>query len=89
MYVLAVIEHATRRVRILRAPPTRPPTESHMPCATWPWISPTPAARPGSVSDGRYPAMFDTILAHTGINVVLSGVRLPRMNAIMERWIQT
>jgi hypothetical protein len=39
--------------------------------------------------DGKYAAMFDTILADTGITVVLSGVRMPRMNAIMERWIQT
>jgi putative transposase len=33
--------------------------------------------------------LFDTILADTWIDVVLSGVRMPRMNAIMERWIQT
>jgi hypothetical protein len=39
--------------------------------------------------DGKYPAMFDTILADTGVQVVLSGVRMPRMNAIMQRWIQT
>jgi transposase InsO family protein len=38
--------------------------------------------------DGQYPALFDTILADTGITVVLTGVRMPRMNAIMERWIQ-
>ena len=39
--------------------------------------------------DGKYPALFDAILADTGTQVVLSGVRVPRMNAIMERWIQT
>jgi transposase InsO family protein len=39
--------------------------------------------------DGKYPALFDTILADAGIEVVLSGVRVPRMNAVMERWIQT
>jgi transposase InsO family protein len=39
--------------------------------------------------DGRYPALFDTILADAGIGVVLSGVRIPRMNAIMERWVRT
>jgi transposase InsO family protein len=38
--------------------------------------------------DGKYPALFDTILADAGITVVLSGVRMPRMNSIMERWIQ-
>jgi hypothetical protein len=37
--------------------------------------------------DGRYPALFDAILADVGITVVLSGVRMPRMNSIMERWI--
>jgi putative transposase len=39
--------------------------------------------------DGKYPALFDTILADTGIEVVLTGVQMPRMNAIMERWIQS
>jgi transposase InsO family protein len=35
------------------------------------------------------PGAVDTILADTGITVVLTGVQLPRMNAIMERWIKT
>jgi putative transposase len=39
--------------------------------------------------DGKYPALFDAILADTGITTVLSGVQMPRMNAIMERWIQS
>jgi putative transposase len=39
--------------------------------------------------DAKFPATFDTILADSGIKVVLTGVRMPRMNAIMERWIQT
>jgi hypothetical protein len=29
------------------------------------------------------------VLADAGIEVVLSGVRMPRMNSIMERWIQS
>lgn len=92
MYVLAVIEHATRRVRILGATPH--PTAA--------WV--TQAVRnlamdlqdAGSRArflirdrDGKYPTLFDTILADTGIQVVLTGVRMPRMNAVMERWIQT
>jgi putative transposase len=92
MYVLAVIEHATRRVRVLGA--TAHPTTA--------WVAQT--ARnltmdlhdAGSRArflirdrDGKYPATFDTVLADTGITVVRSGVRMPRMNAIMERWIQT
>jgi len=39
--------------------------------------------------DGKYPGIFDTILAEAGIKVVLSGVQMPRMNAIMERWVRT
>jgi hypothetical protein len=33
--------------------------------------------------------MFDAVLADAGIDVLLTGVRMPRMNAITERWIQT
>jgi putative transposase len=47
----------------------------------------------GEVSDPRsgrqVPALFDMILADAGITIVRSGVRMPRMNAIMERWIRT
>ncbi|WP_019031064.1 integrase core domain-containing protein [Salinispora arenicola] len=91
LYVLAVIEHATRRVRILGATPH--------PSAAWV----TQAARNLVMDledtgcqvkylirdrDGKYPALFDTILADAGIEVILSGVRMPRMNSIMERWIK-
>jgi transposase len=92
MYVLAVIEHATRRIRILGA--TAHPTAA--------WV--TQAAHnlvmdlqdTGSAArylirdrDGKYPALFDAILADSGITVVRSGVKMPRMNAIMERWVRT
>ncbi|MFD9737340.1 integrase core domain-containing protein [Umezawaea sp. NPDC059074] len=39
--------------------------------------------------DGKFPALFDAVLADASIRVVLSGVRVPRMNAIMERWIKS
>lgn len=39
--------------------------------------------------DGKYPGLFDAVLADAGIKTVLIGVRMPRMNAIMERWVQT
>lgn len=39
--------------------------------------------------DGKYPALFHAILADAGITVVLSGVRIPRMNSIVERSIQS
>jgi putative transposase len=29
------------------------------------------------------------VLQDAGIEVVLSGVQMPRMNAVMERWVQT
>jgi transposase InsO family protein len=38
--------------------------------------------------DGKFPGLFDTILADAGTEVVLSGIRIPRMNSIMERWVQ-
>ena len=80
MYVLAVIEHASRRIRVLGA--TTHPT------ATWV----TQAARnlvmdledAGSRAkylirdrDGKFPPMFDAVLADLGISVVLSGARIP------------
>jgi transposase InsO family protein len=91
-YVLAVIEHATRRVRVLGVTPH--------PSAAWV----AQAVRnlvmdledTGSQvryvirdRDGKYPALFDTILADAGIKAVLTGVRVPRMNSVMERWIQS
>jgi transposase InsO family protein len=39
--------------------------------------------------DRKFPELFDAVLADVGIEVVLTGVRMPRMNAIAERWIQT
>jgi transposase InsO family protein len=92
LHVLAVIEHASRRIRILGA--TAHPTAS--------WV--TQAARNLVMDledagcrarflirdrDGKFPGLFDAILADAGIDVALSGVRMPRMNSIMERWVQT
>lgn len=39
--------------------------------------------------DGKYPALIDEALAGAGITTVLTGVRAPRMNSIMERWVKT
>jgi hypothetical protein len=87
-YVLAVIEHATRRVRVLGA--TVHPTAD--------WV--TQAARnlvmdiedAGLTArylirdrDRKYPPGFDAVLHDAGIKVVLSGVRMPRMNSVIER----
>nr|WP_260408638.1 integrase core domain-containing protein [Planomonospora venezuelensis] len=32
---------------------------------------------------------MDEILAEAGIRTVLTGIRIPRMNAVMERWVQS
>ncbi|MFF4625572.1 integrase core domain-containing protein [Nonomuraea jabiensis] len=32
---------------------------------------------------------MDEILAEAGIKMVLTGIRMPRMNSIMERWVQS
>ncbi|WP_246016792.1 integrase core domain-containing protein [Micromonospora pisi] len=92
LYVLAVIEHATRRIRILGA--TTHPTAA--------WVTQTArnlvmdledARRPVKYlirdRDGKYPTLFDRVPADAGITVVHTGVRTPRMNAIKERWIRT
>ncbi|MET7542616.1 integrase core domain-containing protein [Streptomyces sp. NPDC005507] len=91
-YILAAIEHATRRVRILGA--TAHPTAA--------WVAQAAKNLAMDLADAgakvthlirdraaKFPALFDEILADAGIEVVLSGVRMPRMNSIMERWVQT
>ncbi len=39
--------------------------------------------------DGEFPALFNEVLKDAGIEIVLSGVQMPRMNSIMERWVLT
>ncbi|SCE41677.1 Integrase core domain-containing protein [Streptomyces sp. DvalAA-14] len=39
--------------------------------------------------DPKFTPAFDAVLADAGLEIVRSGVRIPRMNSIMERWIQT
>jgi putative transposase len=92
LFVLAVIEHGTRRIRVLGATPH--------PAASWV----VQAARNLVMDledagcrarflirdrDGKYPALFDAVLKDAGVEVVLSGVQMPRMNAVMERWVLT
>ena len=91
-YILAVIEHATRRVRVLG-------TTAH-PSASW-----VIQAIRNLVMDlddagcrarflirdreGKFPTLMDEILAKADIKTVLTGIRMPRMNSIMERWVQS
>jgi len=89
-HVLAVIEHATRRIRILGVTPH--------PTGEWT----TQQARNLIMDLGEhadrvkfmirdrgpnFTAAFDAVLAGAGIRTVLCNVRTPRMNAIAERWI--
>jgi putative transposase len=39
--------------------------------------------------DSKYTRAFDTVLTDSGITTITTGIRMPRMNAIMERWIRT
>jgi putative transposase len=89
-HVLAVMEHATRRIRILGV--TLHPTGE--------WT--TQQARNLIMDLGEqtqrvkfmirdrgsnFTDIFDAVLADAGIRTVLCNVRTPRMNAIAERWI--
>jgi hypothetical protein len=85
-----VIEHATRRIRILGL--TQHPT------GTWTAQQARnlimdlceQAHRVKFVTRDRgsnFTATFDAVLADAGIRTVLCNVRTPRMNAIAERWI--
>src|SRR5438876_9433064 len=89
-YVLAVIEHATRRIRIIGI--TLHPTGE--------WT--TQQARNLVMDLGEqahrvkfmirdrgsnFTAAFDAVLADAGIRTVLCNIQTPRMNAITERWI--
>jgi putative transposase len=92
MYVLAVIEHHSRRIRVPDA--TGHPTASWVAQGVRNLVMDLQDARcrAGYLArdrDGKFPNLFDAILANAGIQVVLTGVRMPRMNALMERWVQT
>ena len=90
VYVLAVIEHGTRRIRILGA--TEHPVQS--------WV--VQQARNLLMDledagtrvkfvlhdrDASFTAAFDAVFQAAGARVVRSAVQAPRMNSIMERWI--
>ena len=89
-YALALIEHATRRIRILGITPH----------PTGQWTAQQARNLIMDLGDhaGRVKFMirdhgsnfttaFDAVLTDTSIRTVLCNVRTPRMNAITERWI--
>ncbi len=89
-YVVAVIEHASRRIRILGV--TLHPTgdwTARQACNLI--MDPGEQAYRVTFMIGdrgsNFTAAFDVVLAGAGIRIVLCNVRTPRMNAIAERWI--
>ncbi|GAA1274427.1 hypothetical protein GCM10009579_36720 [Streptomyces javensis] len=92
LYVFAVIEHATRRIRIIGA--TTHPTAD--------WIVQLgrnllmDLEDAGSKAkflirdrDAKFTAAFEALMTDAGVKVITTGIRVPRMNSLMERWIQT
>jgi transposase len=93
-YILAALHHAGRRVRILGT--TAHPTHTWVTQAIRNLLMDLEDA--GSLArvrflirdrDAKYPALIDEILSAAGIATALTGVRMPRMNAITERWVKT
>ncbi|KUL22208.1 integrase core domain-containing protein [Streptomyces regalis] len=92
LYVFAVLEHGGRRIRVLGA--TAHPTASWVAQAAKNLVMDLEDAGCRARfmirdRDGKSPALFDTVLEDAWIEVVLSGIRIPRMNELMERWVQT
>jgi putative transposase len=89
-YVLAVIEHATRRIRILGVTlhPTGEWTAQQARNLIMDLGEQTHRVKFMIRDRGsNYTATFDAVLAGAGIRTVLCNVRTPRMNAITECWI--
>jgi putative transposase len=90
IYVLAAIEHGTRRVRVLGA--TGHPVHA--------WVvqqarnllmdledAGTPVKFVLHDRDASFTLAFDDVFRAAGVRVIRSAVQAPRMNSIMERWI--
>jgi putative transposase len=89
-YVLAVIEHASRRIRILGVTlhPTGDWTAQQARNLLMDLDEQACRARFMIRDRGsNFTAAFDAVLADAGVRTVLCNVRTPRMNAIAERWI--
>lgn len=91
LYVFAVIEHAGRRIRVLGA--TAHPTAE--------WVAQTARNLVMDLQDAgatirhlirdpdsKFTRAFDTAFDAEGIEIVTTGIRVPRMNSIMGCWVQ-
>jgi transposase InsO family protein len=90
VYVLAVIDHGTRRIRILGA--TEHPVQSWVVQQARNLLMDLEDARIRAKSvlhdrDASFTATFDSVFQAAGIKVIRSAVQAPRMNSVMERWI--
>jgi hypothetical protein len=92
IYVLAVIEHGTRRVRVFGA--TGHPVQA--------WVvqrvrnllmdledAGTQVKFVLRDRDASFTAAFDAVFQAAGVRIVRSAVQAPRMNPVTERWIGT
>src|SRR6266550_2714768 len=89
-YVLAVIEHASRRIRILGVTlhPTGEWTAQQARNLIMDLDEQADRVRFMIRDRGsNFTTAFDAVLADAGIRTVLCNIRTPRMNAIAERWI--
>ena len=89
-YVLAVIEHASRRIRILGITPHPTGQWTAQQARNLLMDLGEQAHRVKFMIRDRGPdftAASGTVLADAGIRTVLCNVATPRMNAIAERWI--
>ena len=90
VYILAVIDHGSRRVRVLGA--TEHPVQS--------WVIQQArnllmdledaGARAKFVlhdRDASFTQAFDAVFQAAGIRVIRSAVQAPRMNSVIERWV--
>ena len=89
VYVLAAIEHGTRRVRILGA--TEHPVQAWAVQQARNLLMDLEEAgtRVKFVlhdRDASFTAAFDAVLQAGGARVIRSAVQAPRMNSVMERW---